>query len=95
MKQQPVISGGYEACTVGELIAHLQKFDSGLPCIYSRYSDVSPLQISEVELVTKEEKTISVLRGELRRWHGHGQCTEDEQGEDYGEFISAIWFPGN
>lgn len=86
-----VISGGYEACTVAELIAHLQTFDQSLPVIYSLHSDYSCMKTDDVTLARKEDKIVALHRGELRRFF----LGADTRGMPDEDFIDAVWFPGN
>lgn len=63
-----------ECMTVGELIAHLQKFDPNLPVIYKKCSDYSELCEEDIEVETAESQRI-VYRKEQgftgfdSRWH--------------------------
>lgn len=83
-----LIIGGYEAMTVGELIAHLQQFPAETPVVYRFCSNYSPLLADEVEYAASTDGKYGLHGGEiLKGW-------ELRRAKDP-QFIDVVVFPGN
>lgn len=86
------------ACTVSELIAHLRAFPPETRCVFSKYSDVAPLELEGIKFCGAATARVYLRRDQYFVLHDSERVdTTPQRAEELRslDYQTVVWFPGN